>query len=166
MYDPTITREEAAEFLGRPVASLPPNFEIKTKLATLLLKLATCRTEFPDDALSNELVKAAVIYMAQDMSLRERFEKEAASPFQSETIGSYSYSKMLGRVQTMESTEVLWFDTAVDNLSLCGLSNLLGGSSASGGYSVFENDFPAYNKGDGTTVILAPRDIEFMNRWV
>ena len=164
MYEPNYTREEMAEFLGRPVASFPSSVETKIKLAILLLKLATCRRTFPDDPFYQDVIKAAVFFMALDMSIKEKYEKHTASPFQSETIGSYSYSKMYNTVQNKDSTGILWFDTAVDALSLCGLENTSGETSFSGGIHIFEYDYPAVGIGTSEAMVLSPSEIEFSTK--
>ena len=145
--------------------SLPSNIDTKIRLALVLLKISTCRTTFPDDDLSRELVNAAVYYMALDMQIKEKFEKHAATPFQSETIGSYSYSKLATAASNGDKTEVMWFDMAVDNLSQCSLASRIG-ESAGGGISVFEYDFPAVGDGMNITRLLSPAEIEIHSKYV
>jgi len=52
--------------------------------------------------------------------LSQPFAAALASPFTSESIGSYSYGKTASAVQSGEHTNVMWFNTAVDQLSVCG----------------------------------------------
>lgn len=84
--------------------------------ATLLFYLATDLTEYPSDANLNTLAKNGILDMADKIYLSQPYREASASPYQSETIGSYSYSKAVNAVKKGDATGVMWFDLAVNKL--------------------------------------------------
>lgn len=58
------------------------------------------------------LLRAAIIEMVSYLKLEESNFNQSTSPFQSETIGSYSYSKMSSRIRESGDTGVPAFDRA------------------------------------------------------
>ena len=134
----TYLPQDLADFTGRPVASFPVTYTTNSALpqALLLFKLGTCIAS--PDALSPEeqqLVDFAVLSMADAIGLASKYATVVAAPFNSESIGSYSYSKAARAVQNREDTGVVWFDMAVRQLSVCDLQD---GISMTGGIEVFE----------------------------
>lgn len=134
------TREMLATFTGRPVASFPQAFVENSAIpqALLLFKLGTCLAS--PDALTTDqkqLVDFAILSMADAIHLTAPYQAAKANPFNSESIGSYSYSKTAQAVQSGLETGIMWFDMAIDQLSVC---DSLSGSFAQGGIEVFEND--------------------------
>ena len=82
-------------------------------LAADLFTLATGITDTPTDPLENRLVTYAILDMAWFL-IEDHDNREAEfSPFSSERIGSYSYSKSQGKIENSESTGVRAFDLAV-----------------------------------------------------
>lgn len=137
----TYDRTDLSEFTGRPLASFPTSFVESSAIpqAVLLFKIGTCIVD--PSALSVEdqqLVDFAIISMADAIHLTAPYQKALASPFNSESIGSYSYSKTAKAVQKGLETGVMWFDMAVLRLSQC--EALGGGFFQGGGIEVFEND--------------------------
>jgi len=135
-YDAT----DLSEFTGRPLASFPPSFVNSSAIpqAVLLFKIGTCIVD--PAALSaddQQLVDFAIISMADAIHLTAPYQKALASPFNSETIGSYSYSKTAKAVQKGQETGVMWFDMAIQRLSQC---DEVSGIFLGGGIEVFEND--------------------------
>lgn len=69
-------------------------------------------------------IKFAVLEMAKYIQVDHHNFVAATSPFQSETIGAYTYNKMSAAVKQKTSTGVPAFDRAVDQFaSLCGVDN-------------------------------------------
>jgi hypothetical protein len=165
---PTFTAVDLSDFSGRPEASYTPFATQALKQATLLFKLATCLTSWPTDPDSAELASYAIISIADALVLTQPYQLTHASPFQSESIGSYSYSKMVLRYrQSIENGSpvgVTWFDLAVQKLGICELGGLNGGGGvASDSIGVFEEDGTFGTKdGDdsGKRYLLGPAQVD------
>ena len=150
---PNYSLVELAGFSGRPAASYKLVGYVATALsqAQLLFKLATCLTSWPDDPDDALLASYAVLSVGDGIYLAQQYSKAAASPFQSETIGSYSYTKMAKAVRGGLPTGDTWFDLAVDKLGVCDAKSV--GSSS---IPVFENDSPPVELRDGERVVIGP----------
>lgn len=75
-------------------------------------------------------IKFAVLEMAKYIKIDYFNFERATSPFQSETIGSYSYSKMAANIKKREDTGVPGFDRAVAQFAgLCSIDSEGGGAS-------------------------------------
>lgn len=107
---------DLAAFTGRPSNTFGDFASEALTQATLLLMLATELTEYPSDINLANLAKYAILDMADSIYLGQPYKQTMASPFQSESIGSYSYSKMTKAVKKGDSTGVAWFDMAVSKL--------------------------------------------------
>lgn len=140
------TKQSLADFSGRPVTSYTSYAE-KSAIpqALLLFKIGTCLAS-PDGLSDDEqsLVDFAIAAMADAIYLSQPYQAAVASPFNSESIGSYSYSKVAKAVQAGQPTGVMWFDMAVSQLSVCYDSS---GDFATGGVEVFEHAEGAYVRG-------------------
>lgn len=135
---PIYNKDDLAAYSGRNVAGYPmPYTDEAIKQATLLFKIATCLNQFPEDQTQADLAGYAIKAMADYAVLNQPYAQAAASPFQSETLGSYSYSKMAGKAASGEKTGVMWFDIAVDQLGQCDKND---GIMSGGGIEVFEFD--------------------------
>lgn len=84
--------------------------------ATLLFYLATGIEGYPDDTSLYQLAKNGILDMADKIYLSQPYREASASPYQSETIGSYSYSRSVAAVKKGDATGVMWFDLAVGKL--------------------------------------------------
>ncbi len=164
----TYTRQMLADFTGRPVASFPDPYVTNSVIpqATLLFKIGTCLAS--PDALTTDqkqLVDFAILSMADKIHLNAPYQPALSSPFQHESIGSYSYSfqKLTSKVQKGEETGVMWFDLAIDQLSVCDEIN---GSFAQGGIEIYEHDGIIVGGrlgGQGENVrYLSPQDLNQM----
>ena len=163
----TYTVEMLSTFTGRPQAAFREPYTTSSAIpqALLLFKMGTCIADpagLPTDAL--QLIDFAVLSMADAIQLASRYATVQATPFSSESIGSYSYSKMAERVQQGEQTGVMWFDTAVEQLSVCDTSD---GIPMTGGIEVFERTGGYFTPGHiGSNVqFLTPADIEESRRF-
>lgn len=87
------------------------------RLSTDLFFMATGLKTYPTVPFELRMVNEAIYQMA--WYLQESHENQEAmfSPFSSERIGSYSYSKMAKAVQDGDKTGVDWFDRAVEYFS-------------------------------------------------
>lgn len=161
---PTYDIDDLAEFSGRPAPTYPEYTEQALSQALLLFKIATCLAGPPDDPTKAELSKMAILSMADEMVLVQPNQKAAASPFNSESIGSYSYSKMAGKMAKQvtkgKETGVMWFDLAVERLSVC---NTADGIPYGGGIEVFEFDGLLVDGQNGNQRLVSPKDQHLSN---
>jgi hypothetical protein len=111
---PTVA--DLATFTGRSSNAFGQYVYQALDQATLLFYLATDRTEYPSDSNLAMLAKNGILEMADKIYLSQPFQEAMASPFQSETIGSYSYSRTVAAVKKGDATGVMWFDLAVNKL--------------------------------------------------
>lgn len=159
----TYNRGHLANFTGRPLASFPDAYVELSAIpqAILLFKIGTCLAD-PSQLTEDEqqLVDFAIISMADAIHLSAPYQRAMASPFNSESIGSYSYSKTAKAVQNGQETGIMWFDMAISSLSVCDSQGSGGGSFQRGGIEVFENDglFIA-GRLPGNIDYLSPADI-------
>jgi hypothetical protein len=138
--------EEASEYTRTNFVAMA------LKQAKALFKLGTCLKgdTFPEDEDGAELAEFAILAMADAIYWAQPFQAVLRNPFSSETIGSYSYSKLTSAVTAGLPTGISWFDIAVGELSVC-TSDV----GVSGGINVFEeNKQPHGNYG----VYLGPGD--------
>ncbi len=122
MSYPTITRQMLADFTGRPLASFPEAFVTTSAIpqATLLFKIGTCLASLDDlTEDQQQLALYAIMSMADAIHLSQPYQTALASPFSSESIGSYSYSKVAKAIMGGLPTSIGWFDLAIDQLSVC-----------------------------------------------
>lgn len=115
------TTDELATFTGRPVGSFT-GFATQALLqATLMFTVLTKLTDYPDDPDMAQLAKNAIMEMADRLQLEQPFQSIAAGPFQSETIGSYSYSRITAtstKASQGLKTGLFWWDLAISELSI------------------------------------------------
>jgi hypothetical protein len=126
--------------------------------ARLLFKLSTCLADWPDDPDEASLARYAVLSLADQLTLDQKHAVTVASPFQSESIGSYSYSKTSVRTKVLQGlpTGVSWFDLAVERLGVCEV----GAHVESGSIQVFSDDLQLLEDPDGRVHVLGPRDVQ------
>lgn len=134
---PVLTADNLAEFSGRPVEDYTDYAEQAIFQATLLFQVGTCLgDELPDEGTTGyKLAVMALTAMAEAITAVQPYQEVLSNPFSSETIGSYSYSKLNSAVAAGLPTGVSWFDLAVANLSVCNLDDNSG--SSSGGIEIF-----------------------------
>lgn len=155
MVYPNFTVAGLAEFSGRPEASYGAYATQALKQASLLFKKSTCLDEFPTDPDDNEMASNAIYELADYFVLSQPFQKILAAPFSSESIGSYSYSKMVNKINRREKTNLLWWDMAVEELGQC---DWMGGSFSSGGIEAFEFDNVRVRRANGNTRLIGPAE--------
>jgi hypothetical protein len=161
MAYPTYTAADLAEFSGRAVETYTSYATQATTQATLLFKMATCLADFPTDPDEAQLAKFAILSIADSFVLIQPYQLTKASPFTSETIGSYSYSKAKAvtvSVANGSQTGDMWFDLAVSKLSVC---DEFDGVPTGGGVEVFEYDgiFTTGHIPDNVR-LLGPKDLD------
>lgn len=115
LASPTVA--ELATFTGRASNTFGPFAVEALAQATLLFYLATEMELYPADESLARLAKYGIMDMADKLYLSQPYQQTSASPYQSETIGSYSYSKATQAVKKGNDTGVMWFDLAVNKLS-------------------------------------------------
>lgn len=118
------TAEELFDFWGADAEADTDRADLLIQLSADLLWLATKIEDDPADPRLANLVKYAILDMAAYLYINRDSINENYSPFNSERIGSYSYSKMYSRAYSRlsktitgnEPTGVPLFDRVVDEL--------------------------------------------------
>jgi len=164
---PRFDKKDVSVFSGRHEMAYPSAYTDEAlRQSTMLFKMATCLKKFPDDEFEAELARYAILSMAEALILSQPFNAALANPFNSESIGSYSYGKVSGAVLTGIPTGIGWFDSAVAQLGVCdvGGNGAIGGGSA-GGIETFEHQ-GVFGPGTGGNVRLyGPADDEYLDRY-
>lgn len=162
MSYPAWTTDDLSKFSGRPAQSYTSYADTSISQALLLFKIGTCLAGLPEDETQKELATMGVMAMADSIYLSQEFQKQAASPFSSESIGSYSYSKAARAVAGGGTTGIMWFDLAVSQLGQCVQSD---GIPTGGGIQVFEDDGLFVAGRNGNVDFLSPADISQSQRY-
>lgn len=150
---PVPTTEDLAEFTGRAADTYGDFAAQALAQATLLFSVITKRDDFPDDADDRQLALSAILELADRIYLEQPHQATKASPFSSESIGSYSYSKnVLAQSKQGERSGLFWWDLAIDELTLVSRSLV-----SSGSVSALERDH-LYDGDDGRRYVLGPAD--------
>src|SRR5688572_12904547 len=116
MSYPVPVLADLVDFTGRDADTFTAFAPTALAQAALLFQFATGLTDPPTDPDQAQLADYAVLEMADRLYLEQPHARTAASPFQSETIGSYSYSKgndMLARIKAGKSLGMRWWDLAL-----------------------------------------------------
>jgi hypothetical protein len=160
---PVFTKQDLADFSGRPVASYTGHTDRAIRQAVLLFKIGTCLANLAEEGtLEREIAVEGILAMADHIVLAQRYQQQIASPFQSESLGSYSYSKTAKAVTDGQSTGVDFFDIAIDQLSVCDETDDI---PSSGGIEVFERD-GVFTQGEGGNLrLLSPADLDQSRRF-
>lgn len=91
--------------------------EESLQAAADLMELASDVHEDPTEDLDLRVVTRGILSMAFALWIRGDDSEASYSPFSSERIGNYSYTKATNLISNRESTGVAAFDTAVSLLS-------------------------------------------------
>jgi len=143
---PTVA--DLATFTGRASSTFGVFAPQALAQATLLLYLSTGLEAYPENAQLASLAKFGIMEMADRIYLSQPYQEASASPYQSETIGSYSYTRMTQAIKKGDATGVMWFDLAVNKLKASG-----SGIGASGSIEGMEFDGVEFN-GEGRAKII------------
>lgn len=149
---PAYTAADVAAATGRDEESIGSYIDEALVQATLLFKIGTCLSQFPDATMDAQIARYGILFMADAIEAVQPYQKVLRNPFSAETIGSYSYAKLSTAVSAGLPTGVDWFDIATRRLSVCDQEL---GIPASGGYNVFEEYKEAHG---GYGVYLGPTD--------
>ena len=151
---PVPTVAELATFSGRLEATYGAFASQSLLQATLLFTLLTELTDTPSDANEAQLVANAIMEMADHLYLVQPYTEAKSKPFQSETIGSYSYAlgSAASKALQGEKTGLLWFDLAI---KLLGQKFTVSSSSI----IVFERNGNLWTDSEGNTVLVGPAEV-------
>ncbi len=151
---PVPTVSYLASFTGRDEASFGAFADQALIQSTLLFSTLTKLSDYPDDEDKELLAINAILEMADRIYLEQPYATTKASPFQSETIASYSYSKgsVVARAKEGLRTGLLFWDLAMDELSAADRS-LVGYGSV----TAFEGDL--YVDTDDNRIVLTPAQV-------
>lgn len=150
---PAPSTDDLAAFTGRAVASYSAFADQALAQATLLFSVLTKREEYPTDPAGRQLAFNAIMELADRIYLEQRYSEVKASPFQSETIGSYTYSKAIQSAKNGQHTGLSWWDIAIDELSEVERSLV-----SSGSLSALERDHVYTENDTGRRYVLGPAD--------
>lgn len=103
---------ELAEFMAVEESSLDPRSESMLQQATDLMAMATGLEVYPGGRCSR-MMRMGILDMAWALLVGLANRTEQFSPFNSERIGSYSYSKAAAAVLQGDATGVPLFDMGV-----------------------------------------------------
>jgi hypothetical protein len=109
---------DLADFTGTDVSEYSAFAGQALAQATLLFELASGLTEYPTDAAQYALAINGICEMADKIYSSQPYAQALNSPFQSESIGSYSYSKAQKALSRGDLTGVAWFDLALQRLAV------------------------------------------------
>lgn len=124
--------------------------------ALLLFKMGTCLASLNDlNEDQKQLAKFAILSMADAIHLSAPYQTVLASPFNSESIGSYSYSRAAQAVSKGLPTGIGWFDIAMQELSVC---DAMDGIPMSMGTDIFGSAEIGRASGSGITRWLTPAE--------
>lgn len=123
---PVFTVADLAVFSGRPLQSYTPYADQALIQAIVIFMLVTQVDAWPTDPLSQQIATLGILQYADVLVLEQPFQQVTHNPFQSQTIGSTSYSKptmyMRGNAAANalkgETTGIPFFDYAVQKLAL------------------------------------------------
>jgi hypothetical protein len=115
---PVPTVQDLADFSGRPAATYTSFATTALAQATLMFSVATGLEDWPEDPDLKQVALYAVLEMADKLILEQPYQLLKAAPFQTETIGSYSYGRSNSTTsktgQGDLGTGLFWWDTALD----------------------------------------------------
>lgn len=148
LVPPTVA--QLSDFTGRPESEYSSYAVQALAQASLLMQYATGLDAWPDGDYESQMMLNGILDAADGIYLAQQYKKVNANPFSSESIGSYSYSKMSSAIQRGEATGLTWFDMAVSEL---GVKH---GFEASKGVSVFERDDLAVDAVTGNVFVAGP----------
>ncbi len=123
---------DLARFTGRAVATFTDFAAEALTQATLLFSLNTTVVDDPSDTNELALTRYAILQMADHIYLEQPHARAKASPFNSETIGSYSYSKGSAAARALagdKSTGLMWWDLAMQRLTQNSNSRVASGTA-------------------------------------
>jgi hypothetical protein len=115
---PVPTVQNLADFSGRPAATYGGYADTALTQATLMFSVATGLEVWPEDPDLSQVALYAVLEMADKLILEQPYQTLKASPFQTETIASYSYGRSNTISKTTGQTDLgaglFWWATAMD----------------------------------------------------
>jgi hypothetical protein len=153
---PVPTLDYLAQFTGRSLASYSAYAEQALAQAALMFSTVTKLTDLPEDPDQQQLAINGILQMADRLYLEQPYATAKATPYTSESIGSYSYSKgysaTTAKAAKGELTGLFWWDLAVEELSQVQRSLVTSGS-----VGVFDHDIRR-QASDGRRVVIGPAE--------
>lgn len=151
---PVPTRQDLVTFTGRPAATFNTFAEQALAQATLMFTFVTHLDALPDDPDQAQLANNAILELADRLILEQPHKEIMARPYQSESIASWSYSRLTPSAKAAQSggrTGLFWWDLAVEELQLASASVVAHGSVAIETPGVVQDS-------DGSLSIRGPAD--------
>ncbi len=146
-----------ASFTGEPEDGFHEFAAQALVQATLLFSIKTGLSEYPTDATEEQLATNAIFEMAYKIYLEflQGVAKVKVGPYQSESIGNYSYSKgsVVLKARNDQRTGLMWWDLAMELLATGSASTVV----STGSLQVYD---PAIQvDANGVTWVLGPADV-------
>lgn len=126
MAIPVPSVADLASFSGRSLSSYPSPYSDQALVQSVVFfSVMTELTDMPTDPTEAQLATFGILAYADALVLEQPYQSVTHNPFQSETVGSTSYSKpvmyLRGNLSTYalkgEQTGITWFDLAVAQLA-------------------------------------------------
>jgi hypothetical protein len=115
---PVPTVQDLADFSGRPASTYGPYAATAIAQSTLMFSVATGLEDWPQDPDLHQVAVYAVLEMADKLTLQQPYAMLKAAPFQTETIGSYSYARSNSLTSKTGQDDLgaglFWWATAMD----------------------------------------------------
>jgi hypothetical protein len=116
---------QLSDFSGRPLNSYGPYADQALLQAAVMFMLVTELQDMPTDPFEAQIAQFGILHYADTLVLEQPYQQVLHNPFQSETMGSTSYSKPVayarGNAATNalkgEQTGITWFDFAIQKLA-------------------------------------------------
>jgi hypothetical protein len=158
---PVPTPAELSEYTGRPVSSYTSYVNSALLQATMMFTILSELGAGDYGGLApdfQQLANMGVMAMADYLYLRWPYQQALASPLQSETIGSYSYSKPLQEMaRNAQAIEVTAEKTGVDMFDLA-IRRLAKRQAMNGVFFGQITGFERTNRSDLARVVWDPRE--------
>jgi hypothetical protein len=122
---PPFTVEQLSQFSGRPLQAYSPYANQALAQAILIFMIVTELRAWPTDQYDQMLATNGILAYADTLVLAQPYSEAVASPFQSMSSGSVSWSKPITQIRGAEqalalqgeATGIKFFDLAVQKLA-------------------------------------------------
>lgn len=149
-----LTEVDLARFTGREIDYFDSFVMESIDQAGDLFEIATDLTVFPTQGIDGRIARRGVLAMAEAIYEGNAYRDLRASPFRTETIGTYTYALAESNVLSGVPSGVAWFDIAVERLRADTGSSISGSS-----ISAFDRPGDVIDL-DGRPVLIGPADTE------
>lgn len=165
MAFPVFTADDLSKFTGQPVQMYGIWVDEAISQAAFLVEVVTGVHDLdPNDAYGQRLYMYSVLEIAGHLYAEQEYWMVNVQPFQSETIGSYSYTKSATsvRISNGDLDGLVWLPLYQDYLASIDAAGAASGIS-SGQIIGSEYDDVGITPGGNLRVLSPRRDVEFFD---